>query len=70
MKTMNDITLHDLMGQDLDVWMKKDSFGFNLQIDDENGDIMIDEGNVHPFAAESFADFCRRYLACYDKVAS
>ena len=71
MKTIQDVTLSDLMGTDLDVWLSKNKgFGFNLQIDDESGCALIDENNVHPYAAESFADFCRSYLACYDKAAS
>jgi hypothetical protein len=68
MKTLNEITLCDLMAEDLDVWMKKETnnFGFNLQIDDENGEVLLDAEGVHPYAADSFADFCRRYLASYD----
>ena len=70
MKTINDITLYDLMAEDLDVWMKKkpNGFGFNLQMDDENGEVLLDAEGVHPYAADSFADFCRRYLACYDNA--
>ena len=69
MKTMNDVTLYDLMAEDLDVWVSKNSkFGFDIQIDDENSEPLIDEKGVHPCAADSFADFCRSYLASYDKA--
>lgn len=68
MKSLNSVTLYDLMAEDLDVWMKSDGFGFNIQIDDENGDVLVDEDNVHPYAAEAFADFCKRYLACYERA--
>ncbi len=68
MKTMNQVTLYDLMAEDLDVWMKKSKDGFNLQIDDENGDILIDDEGIHPYAADSFADFCRRYLNAYENA--
>jgi hypothetical protein len=69
MKTMNDVTLYDLMAEDLEVWVSKNyKFGFNLQIDDENGEPLIDEDGVHPYAADSFAAFCRSYLASYDKA--
>ncbi|CAB4152188.1 hypothetical protein UFOVP685_27 [uncultured Caudovirales phage] len=69
MLKLTEITLYDLMAEDLDVWIKIDKkFGFNLQIDDENGDILIDEEHIHPCAADSFANFCRRYLACYDRA--
>ncbi len=71
MKTLNDVTLYDLMAEDLDVWVSKNkTFGLNIEIDDENGEPLIREDGVHPCAADSFADFCRRYLACYDKVAA
>lgn len=68
MKHLTEITLYDLMAEDLDVWVTKDkTFGFNLEIDDENGEPLVREEAIHPYAADSFADFCRRYLAAYDK---
>jgi hypothetical protein len=68
---MENVTLYDLMAEDLDVWVSKNhKFGFNLEIDDENGKPLVKEEGVHPFAADSFADFCRRYLAAYDKAAA
>lgn len=68
---MENVSLYDLMAEDLDVWVSKNSkFGFDIQIDDENGESIIDEKGVHPFAADSFADFCRRYLASYDKASN
>ena len=69
MKTMNDVTLYDLMAEDLDVWITKNkTFGFDLQIDNENGETIVDEEGVHPFAIESYADMCRRFLHFYDKI--
>lgn len=68
---MENVSLYDLMAEDLDVWVNRNSkFGFDIQIDDENGKTIVDEKGVHPCAADSFADFCRRYLAFYDKAAS
>ena len=59
------------MAEDLDVWLGKNKdFGFLLQIDDENGEGLIDEKCIHPCAMESFADFCRRYLHSYDRISS
>ena len=70
MKTLNDITLYDLMAEDLDIWVTRNNkFGFDLQIDDENRQI-VDEKGIHPCAADSFADFCRRYLHTYDNAVS
>ncbi len=71
MKSINEITLYDLMAEDLDVWFSSNKqFGFDLEIDDENGDELIREKGVHPFAADSLADFCRSYLFCYDRALS
>ena len=71
MKTLNNITLYDLMAEDLDVWLGVNKeFGFVLQIDDENGDGVVDEKGIHPYAAESFADFCRSYLHSYEKITA
>lgn len=69
MKTLCDITLYDLMAEDLDVWVTKNKkFGFDLQIDNEEGKTIVDEVGIHPFAMESYADMCRRFLHFYEKV--
>jgi len=69
MKSVGEITLYDLMAEDLDVWLGGDNkFGYVLNIDDENGQELVNERGIHPFAIESLADFCRRYLACYNKI--
>ncbi len=63
------MTLYDLMAEDLDIWLyKHKEFGYNLEIDDENGDELVREKGIHPYAVDSFADFCRSYLAFYDKA--
>ncbi len=68
MKTIEEVTLYDLMAEDLDVWVTANSkFGFDLQIEGDDG-VMVEAEGIHPFAADSFADFCRRYLASYDKA--
>lgn len=68
--SMNDMSLYDLMAEDLDVWVGASGFGFKLQIEDAQGNSMINEGCLHPYAAESFADFCRRYLTCYERASN
>lgn len=71
MKTLNDVTLYDLMAEDLDVWLGKNKeFGFILEIDDENGNELVTEKQIHPCAANSLADFCRSYLHSYDRISS
>ena len=69
MNKFNEITLYDLMAEDLDVWVSKNKkFGFDLEIEDEKGQVIVDEKGIHPFAMESYADMCRRFLHFYDKV--
>ena len=69
METMSSMTLYDLMAEDLGVWVNIDErFGINLQIEDENGEVILDEEHVNKCAADSFADFCRNYLNSYDRA--
>lgn len=69
MKTLNDVTLSELMAEDLEVWVTKSKgFGFDLQIDNEEGETIVNEKGVHPFAMESYADMCRRFLHFYGAV--
>ena len=69
MKTLETITLYDLMAEDLDVWLGKNKeFGFLLHIDNDDGEVVNEKG-IHPYAADSFAVFCRRYLHSYDRVS-
>jgi len=69
MKTISTITLYELMSQDLDVWVSRSNkLGFKIEIDGEDGQPIVCDEPIHPYAAESFADFCRSYLASYDKV--
>ncbi len=69
MNKFNEITLYDLMAEDLDVWVSENKkFGFDLQIDNENGETIVDEKGIHPFAMESYADMCRRFLHFYDNA--
>ena len=71
MKTMNDVTLYDLMAEDVDVWLTKSKdFGFDLQIDDEEGSPLIDEKGIHPYAIDSFAALCRSFLSGYERACA
>ena len=67
MKKIDEITLYDLMAEDLDVWITKSrKFGYKLEIEDENGDLLIQDNEIHPEAARSFAHFCRQFVMAYD----
>ena len=69
MKTLNEITLYDLMAEDLTISVKKDdSFGFDVEIDNDKFDVIIEEKRIHPCAMESFASFCRYFLHGYEKA--
>lgn len=70
MKTLNDLTLFDLMAEDFSVWISKvNECGFKLEIDNEDGESVVEEKCVHSCAADGFAVFCRQYLAAYDKAS-
>ncbi len=67
-KSIEEVTIGELMGEDHDVYLRKDKkHGFIFELDDENGELVTEE-NIHPFAAEGMAAFCRRYLHAYERV--
>lgn len=67
-RTMEDLTISELMGDDHAVWLGKNKeFGYILEVETDEGEI-ISEKCIHPYAAESLASFCRRYLSFYDKL--
>ena len=69
MKTITEITLYDLMAEDLDITVTKDKrFGFVIQLENDYGKNVVEELGIHPFAADSFASFCRQYLASYERA--
>jgi hypothetical protein len=69
MKTINDITMYDLMSDDLTVWIKRnEKFGFDLEIENYGGEVLVDEKGINPLAMESYADMCRRFVHFYDKL--
>lgn len=69
-RTIRDLSLAELMGDDHGVWLAKNKeFGFVLEIENDEGQT-ITEKCIHPFAAESLASFCRRYLSLYETVAA
>lgn len=68
-RTINEVTLYDLMAEDFTVWVGKNKkFGFDLEIEGDDETLKIEEAGVHPYAMESFADLCRRFLHFYDKA--
>lgn len=71
MKTTSDITLYDLMAQELEVYVKKNKqFGYDITIEFESGTELMHEEHMHPCAVESFAEFCKRFVHFYELANS
>ena len=67
-RTLEDLSIAELMGDDHSVWLSKNKqFGFILEIENDEGQTII-EKCIHPYAAESLASFCRRYLNFYETL--
>lgn len=67
-RTIHDITLADLMGEEFDVFVGKNTkSGFVMDLDFENGSTST-EKCINPAAMESLAHFCRSFLRQYDKI--
>ncbi len=69
MRTLNQVTLYDLMAEDLSVWIGENKkFGFDLHIEGDDRETAVEAEGIHPCAMQSFADVCRRFLYSYDKL--
>jgi len=67
MQSLEDISLSYLMSEDFSIWMcANNKFGYDIYVEDEECNIVVDEKGVHPYAVESFANFCKRFLAIYE----
>lgn len=59
------------MAEDLDIWVRKNpKSGINIEIDDKDGFPVVREDGLNKCAAASFADFCRNYLAFYERAVA
>lgn len=64
-----DLSLYDLMGQDFELYLKKNKqFGYDLSIESYDGQFNVEEEQVHPAAIEYFAEFCQSFLAFYNRA--
>lgn len=69
LKSLSDINLYNLMGEDHYIWLQQNKkFGFNLEIDNENTETILKEEGIHPYAIESLAIFCKRFLGSYERI--
>lgn len=65
-KSIEDLTLYELMGTDHFVSIRKDwKFGYNVTIENDDGELVIEEKQMHPMAMDCAARFCRRFLEMY-----
>ena len=70
LKSLGDVTIDDLMSNDTYVWVGKNKqYGYLLELEnDVSTEPFLREIGLHPFAMESLAMFCRRFLGFYDKL--
>lgn len=65
----SDINLYDLMGDDYYPYLSKDVNGdYTITIEDFDNKVIAEEVQIHPCAVDGFAEFCRRYLASYERL--
>ena len=67
---ISNISLEDLMAEDYSLQIKKNSLhGFDLTIDClQLTDFHVEDGAIHPYAMDSFANFCEQFLKQYEKA--
>lgn len=71
MQKKEQFTLYDLMGEDHDSWLKKNSkFGYDLTIENNEFEKVFDEKGIHFAAIDSLVYFCRNIISCYDRINS
>lgn len=66
---IGDLNIHDLMGEDFYCSIHKISPDtIKLEIENTDGTIYTQDSNIHPYALESMAHFCRSFLRAYEKI--
>jgi hypothetical protein len=68
-KVIGELNVEDLMGIDHEVWLKKTDKGFKLEIENSEDQVTFTGDAIHPYAIESMAAFCRRFLFFYDNTS-
>jgi hypothetical protein len=65
----SDVNLYDLMGDDYYPYLIKDAKkNYTLTIEDFEDNVIAEATQINPCAIDGFAEFCRRYLASYDRL--
>jgi hypothetical protein len=64
-----DINLYDLMGDDYYPYLTKDAKGdYTITVEDFENNVIAETAQINQCAIDGFAEFCRRYLASYDRL--
>jgi hypothetical protein len=69
-KSLSEITVLDLLGEDYNLWItknKKGGFDVQMELDwDDNESVL--ERNIHPYAMDNFAKFCKNFVRQYERL--
>lgn len=66
-KSTYSMNISDLMGEDHYLWISKNKkHGFDIEIENEDGELVVKEEGIHPYAMESFYLFCKRFISVFE----
>ena len=64
-----DMTVYDLMGDDYYPYITKNTKGeYTFTIEDYQNNVIAESNEVNGCVLDGFAEFCRRYLASYERL--
>lgn len=67
--SIENVNLYDLMGDDYYPYLAKDAKGdYTLTVEDFENNVIAETAQINQCAIEGFAEFCRRYLASYERL--
>lgn len=65
---LSELSLYDIMGEDHYIYLNKNHNGtYALEISNEDAKPVVCDYNIHPFAVEGLALFCKRFLNIYSR---
>ena len=63
------MSVYDLMGDDYYPYITKNSNGdYTISIEDYHNNVIAENNEANMCVLDGFAEFCRRYLASYDRL--
>lgn len=64
-----DMTVYDLMGDDYYPYITKNTNGeYTFTIEDYQNNVVAENNDANICVLDGFADFCKRYLASYERL--